>query len=144
VVFVVLICIWTRSAKAETAAFDHDIDDLLENNQNIARIVISTWLWTRQYQTAADDNVIQLYYALPRPAFCTLTMTLPRRFLTTERQLLYVGPINKLVSRMKAFSIATSAATSILAPIFIHLSPVTEVWSVSAKLGLMSGGKEAI
>lgn len=70
-------------------------------------------------------------------------MALSRRCLSSQRPLLYVGPINTLVRRMKAFSIASSALASALAPALIHLSPVTEVWSSSAKLGLMSGGIRA-
>jgi hypothetical protein len=57
-------------------------------------------------------------------------------------KLLYVGPVNALVARMKAFSVASSAAATAAAPALIHYSPVTEVWTHTAKLGLLGGGMQ--
>jgi hypothetical protein len=56
-----------------------------------------------------------------------------------KRNLLYVGPINALVSRLKSFSLASSVASTALAPILIYYTP--DHLSVSLKIGLASTSK---
>lgn len=84
--------------------------------------------------------------ALFARALCVhpIRLSLPSltRRLSTEppsRNLLYVGPINRMVARMKAFSIGSSLAATALAPALIYYSSAQ--WSLFAKTGLVSSGK---
>lgn len=56
-----------------------------------------------------------------------------------SQNLIYVGPINKMVSRMKTFSIGSSLFSAAFAPALIYFS--SDHWSLFAKLGLVSTGK---
>lgn len=56
------------------------------------------------------------------------------------KNLLYVGPINRLVSRMKAFSLGTAIATTVACPLLLHYAP-SEQFTMYAKAGLLSSGK---
>ena len=57
------------------------------------------------------------------------------------KKLIYVGPVNHLVKRMKTFSIGSALASTALAPALIYFS--AEHWSLFAKLGLVSTGIKA-
>ena len=58
--------------------------------------------------------------------------------LSSNKNLIYVGPVNQMVKRMKTFSIASSLASSALAPALIYFS--ADHWSLFAKVGLVSTG----
>ena len=62
---------------------------------------------------------------------------------TPAKNLLYVGPINRLVSRMKGFSLGTAIATTVACPLLLHYAP-SEQFTMYAKAGLLSSGKLAI
>lgn len=57
---------------------------------------------------------------------------------TNHKTLLYVGPVNQMVSRMKTFSIGSAVVSSALAPALIYFS--ADHWSLFAKFGLVSTG----
>lgn len=56
--------------------------------------------------------------------------------------LIYVGPVNQMVSRMKYFSIGSALASTAFAPALIYFS--ASHWSLFAKIGLVSSGKTII
>lgn len=59
-------------------------------------------------------------------------------YSTTTRNLIYVGPVNQMVKRMKTFSIASSLTSTAFAPALIYFS--ADHWSLFAKFGLVSSG----
>lgn len=62
-----------------------------------------------------------------------------RRFSTLQKKnLIYVGPVNQMVKRMKTFSIGSSLVSTAVAPALIYFS--ADHWSLFAKFGLVSTG----
>ena len=59
--------------------------------------------------------------------------------VSSNKNLIYVGPVNQMVKRMKTFSIGSSLASTALAPALIYFS--ADHWSLFAKFGLVSTGK---
>lgn len=57
----------------------------------------------------------------------------------TNKNLIYVGPVNQMVNRMKTFSIGSALVSTAFAPALIYFS--TGHWSLFAKIGLVSSGK---
>ena len=57
----------------------------------------------------------------------------------TNKNLIYVGPVNQMVSRMKTFSIGSALVSTAFAPALIYFS--AGHWSLFAKIGLVSSGK---
>lgn len=55
-----------------------------------------------------------------------------------SQNLIYVGPVNQMVKRMKTFSIGSSLTSTALAPALIYFS--ADHWSLFAKFGLVSSG----
>jgi len=62
-----------------------------------------------------------------------------KSFYSTAKNLIYVGPVNQMVKRMKTFSIASSLTSTAFAPSLIYFS--ADHWSLFAKFGLVSSGK---
>jgi hypothetical protein len=61
-----------------------------------------------------------------------------KSFYSTSKNLIYVGPVNQMVKRMKTFSIASSLTSTAFAPALIYFS--ADHWSLFAKFGLVSSG----
>lgn len=59
--------------------------------------------------------------------------------VSSNKNLIYVGPVNQMVKRMKTFSIGSSLTSTALAPALIYFS--ADHWSLFAKFGLVSTGK---
>lgn len=57
---------------------------------------------------------------------------------SNSKNLIYVGPVNQMVKRMKTFSIASSLTSTAFAPALIYFS--ADHWSLFAKFGLVSSG----
>ena len=62
--------------------------------------------------------------------------------LSSDKNLIYAGPVNQMVKRMKNFSIGSSLASTAFAPALIYFS--ADHWSLFAKFGLVSTGNRCI
>lgn len=57
-----------------------------------------------------------------------------------SKNLIYVGPVNQMVKRMKTFSIGSALTSTAFAPALIYFS--ADHWSLFAKFGLVSSGTQ--
>lgn len=68
-----------------------------------------------------------------------------RTFTATSansKNLIYVGPVNQMVKRMKTFSIGSALTSTAFAPALIYFS--ADHWSLFAKFGLVSSGIKSV
>lgn len=91
-----------------------------------------------KYTQGIPVVVMFLYKSIPISIISrSLSSATPAQ--ANSKKLIYVGPVNEMVKRMKTFSIGSALASTAFAPGLIYFS--ANHWSLFAKFGLVSSGK---